>query len=333
MKRYTVIVAGATGMVGRKMVQVLEERAFPVERLVPLASKRSEGLNVTFNGRPWKVQELSETNIRSSGAELALFSAGGSVSREFAPICAGYGITVIDNSSAWRMDPAVPLVVPEVNRAAIFGPGRIIANPNCSTIQMVVVLKPLHDAFRIRRVVVSTYQSVTGAGQKGYDQLMKEWKEETVAHPKFPYQIAFNCLPHIDEFTESGYTKEELKMVNETKKIMGDDSIQVSPTCVRVPSVGGHSESVNIEFERPFELAEAVAMLAKAPGVVVVDDPANKKYPMPIHAHDRDETFVGRIRRDPSVPNGLNLWIVSDNIRKGAATNAVQIAEEWIKGR
>jgi aspartate-semialdehyde dehydrogenase len=333
MKQYTVIIAGATGMVGRKMMQVLEERKFPVGTLIPMASARSAGQTVSFNGTQVVVQELNEQNIKASGAQIALFSAGGSVSKEFAPVCAKYGILVIDNSSAWRMDPAVPLVVPEVNREKIFSESRIIANPNCSTIQMVMVLKPLHDAYTIKRVVVSTYQSVTGAGQKGYDQLMKEWKNEKVENPKFPYQISFNCLPHIDDFLESGYTKEEMKMVNETKKIMGDDSVEVSPTCVRVPSIGGHSESVNIEFERPYELTDVVNILSAAPGIVVQDDPKKKLYPMPIHAHDKDETFVGRIRRDPSVKNGLNLWIVSDNIRKGAATNAVQIAQEWIKGK
>ncbi len=333
MKNYTVIVAGATGMVGRKMVQVLEERKFPVGKLIPMASARSVGQTVKYNGQEWSVQELNEENIKNSGAEIALFSAGGSVSKEFSPICAKYGITVIDNSSAWRMDPNVPLVVPEVNREQIFSGSKIIANPNCSTIQMVVVLKPLHDKYKIKRVVVSTYQSVTGAGQKGYDQLMKEWSREKVESPKFPYQISFNCLPHIDEFTESGYTKEELKMVNETKKIMGDDSIAVSPTCVRVPSIGGHCESVNIEFEKEFDLKNVFDILSKAPGVVLQDNVKEKVYPMPIFAHDNDETFVGRIRRDESVKSGLNLWIVSDNIRKGAATNAVQIAEELIKGK
>ncbi len=333
MKQYKVIVAGATGMVGRKMLQVLEERKFPVGELIPMASARSVGNVVSFNGKDWKVQELNEENIKKSGAEIALFSAGGSVSKEFAPICANYGIVVIDNSSAWRMDPNVPLVVPEVNREMIFSGSKIIANPNCSTIQMVVVLKPLHDKYKIKRVVVSTYQSVTGAGQKGYDQLMREWNKEKVDSPKFPYQISFNCLPHIDDFTESGYTKEELKMVNETKKIMGDDSIVVSPTCVRVPSIGGHCESVNLEFEKPFELSEVFALLKNAPGVVLQDNPKEKIYPMPIFAHDKDDTFVGRVRRDDSVTSGLNLWIVSDNIRKGAATNAVQIAEEWVKGK
>jgi aspartate-semialdehyde dehydrogenase len=333
MKTYKVIVAGATGMVGRKMVQVLEERKFPVGELIPMASARSAGNTVSFTGKSWNVQELSEENIKKSGAEIALFSAGGSVSKEFAPICAKYGILVIDNSSAWRMDPNVPLVVPEVNRQEIFSKSKIIANPNCSTIQMVVVLKPLHDKYKIKRVVVSTYQSVTGAGQKGHDQLMKEWNEEEIKEMKFPHQISFNAIPHIDDFLETGYTKEEMKMVHETKKIMGDNSIEVSPTCVRIPTIGGHSESVNIEFEKPFELNDVRKILGSAPGIIVQDKPMEKIYPMPIWAHDKDETFVGRIRRDETVKNGLNLWIVSDNIRKGAATNAVQIAEEWIKGK
>lgn len=333
MKLYDVIVAGATGMVGRKMIQVLEERKFPVGKLFPMASSHSVGKRVMFNNKEWTVQELNEENIRNSHAKIALFSAGASVSRQFAPICAKYDITVIDNSSAWRMDPSIPLVVPEVNREKIFSGSKIIANPNCSTIQMVVVLKPLHDRYNIKRVVVSTYQSVTGAGQKGHDQLMKEWNEEEIQEMKFPHQISFNAIPHIDEFLDNGYTKEEMKMVNETKKIMGDNSIEVSPTCVRIPTIGGHSESVNIEFEKPFELSDVREVLSKAPGVVVQDAPMEKIYPMPIWAHDKDETFVGRIRRDETVKNGLNLWIVSDNIRKGAATNAVQIAEEFIKGK
>jgi len=333
MKLYDVIVAGATGMVGRKMIQVLEERKFPVGKLFPMASSHSVGKRVVFNGKEWTVQELNEENIKNSHAKIALFSAGASVSRHFAPICAKYDITVIDNSSAWRMDPSIPLVVPEVNREKIFSGSKIIANPNCSTIQMVVVLKPLHDKYKIKRVVVSTYQSVTGAGQKGHDQLMKEWNEEEIQEMKFPHQISFNAIPHIDEFLDNGYTKEEMKMINETKKIMGDNSIQVSPTCVRIPTIGGHCESVNIEFEKPFELSDVREILSKAPGVVVQDKPLEKIYPMPIWAHDKDEAFVGRIRRDETVKNGLNLWIVSDNIRKGAATNAVQIAEEFIKGK
>ncbi|NUN68638.1 MAG: aspartate-semialdehyde dehydrogenase [Bacteroidetes bacterium] len=333
MKLYDVIVAGATGMVGRKMIQVLEERNFPVGRLIPLASARSVGMEIPFKGKSYRVEELTHESLSRKDIELALFSAGGSTSREFAPTAAKNGTLVIDNSSAWRMEPEIPLVVPEVNRKDIFKHKGIIANPNCSTIQMVVALKPLHDRFRIKRVVVSTYQSVTGAGQKGYDQLMKEWNKETVTNPKFPYQISFNLIPHIDEFFEDGYTREEYKMMKETQKIMGDDSIAVTATCVRVPVIGGHSESVNIEFERPFEMAEVREMLVKAPGLIVQDKPQEKHYPMPVFAYDKDETFVGRVRRDSTVKNGLNMWIVSDNIRKGAATNAVQIAEEWIKGK
>lgn len=333
MKLYDVIVAGATGMVGRKMIQVLEERNFPVGKLIPLASKRSVGLEVTYKGKGYRVEELTHEALSRRDIEIALFSAGGSTSREFAPTAAKNGILVIDNSSAWRMEPEIPLVVPEVNRKDIFKHKGIIANPNCSTIQMVVVLKPLHDRYKIKRVVVSTYQSVTGAGKKGYDQLMKEWHKEKIEQPKFPHQISFNLIPHIDEFFETGYTREEYKMMKETQKIMGDENIQVTATCVRVPVIGGHSESVNIEFEKPFELKDVHELLRNAPGVIVQDKPNEKHYPMPIHAHEKDETFVGRIRRDDTVKSGLNLWIVSDNIRKGAATNAVQIAEEWIKGK
>lgn len=331
MKAYDVAVVGATGLVGRKMTQVLEEHNFPVRTLTPLASKRSVGKEITFKGEKIKVKELTPDSFK--GIEIALFSAGASVSKEFAPIAAKAGTVVIDNSSAWRMDPEIPLVVPEVNREDIFKHHGIIANPNCSTIQMVVVLKPLHDKYEIKRVVVSTYQSVTGAGQKGVDQLDEELGKKQGDTHKFPHRIAFNCLPHIDVFREDGYTKEEFKMIFETTKIMGDNSIKVSPTCVRVPVFGGHSESVNIQFEKPYDLKDVVALLKKSPGIIVEDDPANNVYPMPINAYDKDETFVGRLRRDDTVSNGLNMWIVSDNIRKGAATNAVQIAEELIKGR
>ncbi len=330
MKSYDVAVVGATGLVGRKMTQVLEEHKFPVKTLTPLASKRSAGKEITYRGEKIRVRELTPESFK--GIEIALFSAGATVSKEYAPIAAKAGAVVIDNSSAWRMDPEIPLVVPEVNRTDIFKHHGIIANPNCSTIQMVVVLKPLHDKYRIKRVVVSTYQSVTGAGQKGVDQLDEELGKKQGETHKFPHRIAFNCLPHIDVFREDGYTKEEFKMIFETTKIMGDDSIKVSPTCVRVPVFGGHSESVNIEFERPYELRDVVEVLRRSPGIIVEDDPSKNLYPMPINAYDKDETFVGRIRRDTSAPNSLNLWIVSDNIRKGAATNAVQIAEELIKG-
>jgi aspartate-semialdehyde dehydrogenase len=333
MQEYNVIVGGATGMVGRKMIQVLEEREFPVGRLMPLASSRSVGQEIEFRGKKVRVEELTHQSLSQKDAELALFSAGASVSREFAPTAARNGILVIDNSSAFRMDPDTPLVVPEVNRAQIFQHKGIIANPNCSTIQMVVALKPLHDRYRIKRVVVSTYQSVTGAGKKGYDQLMRELNKEEVVAKKFAHQISFNCLPHIDEFLDDGYTREEVKMMKETQKIMGDELIKVTATCVRVPVVGGHSEAVNVEFEKPFDLVEVRELLRKSPGLVVQDDPQDKQYPMPIWAHEKDEVFVGRLRRDDTVKNGLNMWIVSDNLRKGAATNAVQIAEAWIEGK
>lgn len=331
MKLYDVAVVGATGLVGRKMTQVLEEHAFPVKSLTPLASKRSIGKEIKFRGENIKVRELTPDSFK--GIEIALFSAGANVSKEYAPIAAKSGTVVIDNSSAWRMDPEIPLVVPEVNRNDIFKHHGIIANPNCSTIQMVVVLKPLHDRYRIKRVVVSTYQSVTGAGQRGVDQLDEELGKKQGNTHKFPHKIAFNCLPHIDIFREDGYTKEEFKMIFETTKIMGDSSIKVSPTCVRVPVFGGHSESVNIEFEKPYELQDIYEILRKSPGIIVEDDPAKNVYPMPLNAYDKDEVFVGRIRRDSTAPNAVNMWIVSDNIRKGAATNAVQIAEELIKGK
>ena len=326
-KGYTVIVAGATGMVGRTMLTVLEERRFPVARLIPMASARSAGQTVKFRGEDVVVQELSEETLRKAHAGVALFSAGASVSRTFSPIAARFGTVVIDNSSAFRSDPDVPLVVPEVNPDAIRRHHGIIANPNCSTIQMVVALKPLHDAFGITRVVVATYQSVTGAGQHGYEQLMAEIRGEHLAQPKFPHPIALNLIPQIDEFEADGYTKEEIKMVRETVKIMEDPSIRVNATCVRVPVVGGHSEAVTIECSRPLTLAAARDLLRNAPGVILQDEPSQKLYPMPKNAGGRDEVFVGRLRIDPTVPHGLSLWIVSDNLRKGAATNAVQIAE------
>ncbi len=326
-KGYTVIVAGATGMVGRTMMKVLEERQFPVARLVPLASARSVGQTVPFRGEDIPVRELSEASLREAQAGVALFSAGASVSRTFSPIAAKLGTVVIDNSSAFRADPETPLVVPEVNPDALKRHHGIIANPNCSTIQMVVALKPLHDAYGITRVVVATYQSVTGAGQRGYEQLMAEIRGETLAQPKFPYPISLNLIPHIDEFEADGYTKEEIKMMRETVKIMEDPSIKVNATCVRVPVVGGHSEAVTIECQRPLTLEGVRDLLRNAPGVILQDDPGRKVYPMPKNAGGRDEVFVGRLRLDPTVPHGLSLWIVSDNLRKGAATNAVQIAE------
>ncbi len=327
MKRYNVAVVGATGLVGRTMMRVLEERNFPVDTLLPLASERSVGKEIVFRGKKIPVQKLEPD--RFSNIQIALFSAGASVSKEFAPYAVKAGTVVIDNSSAFRMDANVPLVVPEVNRAQVFAHHGIIANPNCSTIQMVVVLKPLHDRFRIKRVVVSTYQSVTGAGQRAVSQLEDELANRPLREKKFPHPIAFNCLPHIDVFFNDGYTKEELKMKQETVKIMGE-SIAVTATTVRVPVTGGHSESVNIEFEKPCSVSEVRDILKSAPGVVLQDDPANNVYPMPINAFDKDDVFVGRIRLDETIPHGINLWIVSDNIRKGAATNAVQIAEALI---
>ena len=325
-----VAVVGATGLVGTKMLQVLEERRFPVEELIPVASERSVGKEVAFRGRQWKV--VSFTDAIAARPNLALFSAGGGTSLELAPKFAEAGITVIDNSSAWRMDPTKKLVVPEINAHLLTSEDRIIANPNCSTIQMVVVLNPLHKRYRIRRVVVSTYQSVTGTGKKAVDQLMGERRKAVAGSDEsypmaYAYPIDLNVIPQIDVFLDNGYTKEEMKMTNETKKIMGDDGIRVTATTVRIPVMGGHSESVNIEFEEEFDLSEVRGILSGAPGVVLVDDPSHQRYPMPMDAHERDETFVGRIRRDESQPRTLNLWIVSDNLRKGAATNAVQIAE------
>ncbi|PSL49535.1 aspartate-semialdehyde dehydrogenase [Chitinophaga niastensis] len=319
-----VAVVGATGLVGSKMLQVLTERNFPVTELIPVASEKSVGKEVTFKGKTWKVVS-AETAIAMQ-PNVAIFSAGGSTSLEWAPKFAAAGITVIDNSSAWRMDPTKKLVVPEVNGDAITPEDKIIANPNCSTIQMVLVLKPLHEKYKIKRVVVSTYQSVTGTGVKAVTQLMNE-RQGITGEMAYPYTIDMNAIPQIDVFLENGYTKEEMKMVNETKKIMRDDHIQVTATTVRIPVMGGHSESVNIEFENEYEVAELRALLAKTPGVIVVDDPSKALYPMPKDAHDKDEVFVGRIRRDETQPKTVNMWIVADNLRKGAATNAVQIAE------
>lgn len=329
LKTYNVAVVGATGLVGRTMVRVLEERKFPVRQLTLLASERSAGKKVPFNGSPVTVQTLAEERFR--GVDFALFSAGAAVSLEYAPKAVKYGTVVIDNSSAFRMDDNVPLVVPEVNAHDIAAHKGIIANPNCSTIQLVVVLKPLHDAFRIKRVVVSTYQSVTGAGQKGLDQLTHEIANQELREKKFPHPIAYNALPHIDVFFEDGYTKEEWKMMKETSKIMGEP-VKLTATTVRIPVMGGHSESVNIEFEKTCTVPEAQEILEKAAGVVLQDDPRNNVYPMPILSQNRDEVFVGRIRKDDTVASGLNLWVVADNIRKGAATNAVQIAEALIQG-
>lgn len=331
MRLHTVAVVGATGLVGRKMIELLEERKFPLADIRFLASERSQGKQVSFAGTVHDVELLTAQSFK--GVEIALFSAGAGVSKEFAPHAVHAGTLVIDNSSAFRMDEPVPLIVPEVNRKMIFHHTGIIANPNCSTIQLVVALKPLHDRWKVKRVVVSTYQSVTGAGQKALNQLEQEVAGAQTVERKFFHQIAFNVLPHVDIFFDDGYTKEEYKMIHETKKIMGDDTIKLTATCVRVPVFGGHSESVNIEFEKPFNLSDIRDVLQHAPGIVVQDNPQDHLYPMPITAWDKDEVFVGRLRRDETVHNGLNMWIVSDNLRKGAATNAVQIAEEWIKGR
>ena len=326
-----VAVVGATGLVGSKMLQVLAERNFPVSEIIPVASERSVGKEVEFKGKKYKV--VSMLDGIAAKPDVAIFSAGGGTSLEWAPKFAEAGITVVDNSSAWRMDPTKKLVVPEINADVLTKDDKIIANPNCSTIQMVVALNPLHKRYRIKRIVVSTYQSVTGTGKKAVDQLKAEREQQVrgVNGGEYPmaykYRIDLNAIPQIDVFLENGYTKEEMKMVNETKKIMGDDSIRVTATTVRIPVMGGHSESVNIEFQNEFDIEEVKTILCKAPGVVLVDDPSNQKYPMPMDAHEKDEVFVGRLRRDETQPKTLNMWIVSDNLRKGAATNAVQIAE------
>jgi len=322
-----VAVVGATGLVGTVMLKVLEERNFPLNELIPVASAKSAGKEIQFKGKSYKVVTVDEAIAQKP--DIALFSAGGSTSLEQAPKFAAVGTTVIDNSSAWRMDPTKKLVVPEVNASVLTKEDKIIANPNCSTIQMVVVLKPLHEKYKIKRVVVSTYQSVTGTGVKAVDQLMNE-RKGIQGEMAYPHTIDLNVIPQIDAFLDNGYTKEEMKMIKETQKIMGDDSIKVTATTVRIPVMGGHSESVNIEFEKDFDLAEVRRLLEAQEGVLVVDDPASLKYPMPKDAHNRDEIFVGRIRRDESQVNSLNMWIVSDNLRKGAATNAVQIAEYLI---
>ncbi|MEL6676964.1 MAG: aspartate-semialdehyde dehydrogenase [Bacteroidota bacterium] len=318
-----VAVVGATGLVGGEMLQKLEESNFPVSELIPVASARSVGKEVIFKGKPYTIVSM-EDGIAAK-PDLALFSAGGSTSKQFAPRFVEVGTTVVDNSSAWRMDKEVPLVVPEVNMNHIQG-SKLIANPNCSTIQMVVALAPIHKKYGIKRLVISTYQSVTGTGKAAVDQLFgeREGKEHEAVYPQ---PIDLNVLPHCDIFLENDYTKEEMKLVHETRKILGDDSIKITATAVRVPVIGGHSESVNVETERPFEVADIKALLAASAGVIVKDDPETLSYPTLRDAHGKDEVFVGRIRRDASIDNGLNLWIVSDNLRKGAATNAVQIAE------
>ncbi len=325
-----IAVVGATGLVGTMMLRVLEERNFPVTELIPVASEKSVGKEIEFKGKKYKVHSMDDA-IKAK-PHIALFSAGGTTSLNEAPRFARLGTVVIDNSSAWRMDPNIALVVPEVNAHILTGNDKIIANPNCSTIQMVVALKPLHAKYKIKRIVVSTYQSVTGTGVKAVNQLMNE-RQGIEGEMAYAYTIDLNVIPQIDVFLENGYTKEEMKMINETKKIMQDDSIQVTATTVRIPVMGGHSESLNIEFENDFEINELKNILANADGIILQDDPANLIYPMPLNAHNRDEVFVGRIRRDESQANTVNMWVVADNLRKGAATNAVQIAEYLLKNK
>lgn len=331
MKKFNVAVVGATGMVGRKFLEVLAERNLPVDNYYLFASSRSAGKIIDFVGKPHTVIELNDQNIRAleGKVDFALFSAGGQISKEFAPIFVEIGATVVDNSSEWRMHPDVPLVVPEVNPEDVKWNKGIIANPNCSTIQAMVALKPLHDTYHIKRVVYSTYQAVSGAGVAGYNDLKNGINGDAPA--KFPYPIAYNMIPHIDVFLENGYTKEEWKMIAETRKILHDDSMRVTATTVRVPVFHGHSESINVEFDTPCTREGVVDALRSFKGIVVQDDPATNLYPMPIYAENHDEVFVGRIRIDDSVESGVNLWVVADNIRKGAATNAVQIVELLIK--
>jgi aspartate-semialdehyde dehydrogenase len=325
-----IAVVGATGLVGTQMIKVLEERNFPVTEFIPVASEKSIGKKVTFKGKDYSV--IGMQDAVDLKPQIAVFSAGGGTSKIWAPKFAEAGTTVIDNSSAWRMEPNIKLVVPEVNAFVLEKSDKIIANPNCSTIQMVVALVGLHNTYKIRRIVVSTYQSVTGTGKKAVDQLMNE-RQGISGEMAYPHRIDLNALPHIDVFLENGYTKEEMKMVNETQKIMGDDSIRVTATTVRIPVIGGHSESVNVEFEREYELKDVRKILESTPGVVVMDDPKNNIYPMPLLSHNRDEVFVGRLRRDETQPKTLNMWVVSDNLRKGAATNAIQIAEYLVENR
>jgi len=326
-----IAVVGATGLVGTKMLEILAERDFPVTELILVASERSVGKQITFKGKPYTVCSMEDA-IAAKPA-IALFSAGGNTSLEWAPKFAENGITVIDNSSAWRMDPGKKLVVPEVNAFVLEKTDKIIANPNCSTIQLVMVLKPLHEKYRIRRVVVSTYQSVTGTGAKAVYQLMTERKNGSSDEMAYKYKIDMNAIPQIDVFLDNGYSKEEMKMVNETKKIIGDNTIRLTATTVRIPVMGGHSESVNIEFENDFDINDVTALLNHTEGVTVQDDIKNQVYPMPLLAHNKDEVFVGRLRRDESQDKTLNAWIVCDNLRKGAATNAVQIAEYLVKNK
>lgn len=323
-----VAVVGATGLVGGEMLKVLAERNFPVTELLPVASEKSVGQEIEFQGRKYKV--ISMDDAIAARPAVAIFSAGGSISKEQAPRFAEVGTVVIDNSSAWRMDLTKKLVVPEINAKELTPEDKIIANPNCSTIQMVVALNKLHEAYKVQRIVVSTYQSVTGTGKKAVDQLMQERAGGEITSQAYPHRIDLNVLPHIDVFEENGYTKEEMKLVKETQKILGDDNIRVTATTVRIPVVGGHSEAVNVEFEKEFELEDVFRILRETEGVEVVDDVQRNVYPMPKDAHGRDAVLVGRLRRDETQPRTLNMWVVADNLRKGAATNAVQIAEKML---
>ena len=329
MNKLRLAIVGATGVVGRKFLEILEERKIAIDQLVLFASQRSVGVTLTYRGKAYPVLPISEANILNNPVDVALFSAGSEVSLTFAPIFAAQKTRVIDNSAAWRMDANVPLISPEVNPDAIKETDYIIANPNCSTIQAVVVLKPLHDAFTIERMVISTYQAVSGAGSKGLHDLANQLP--TGKTTKFPYQIYENVIPHIDVFLDHGNTKEEEKIILETRKIMGIPNLAISSTAVRVPVKNAHSESINLAFKKPFEITQVMALLKQAPGVVVYDDPQRNQYPMPLLVDGHDEVYVGRIRRDPSIENGLNLFVVGDNLRKGAATNAVQILELLIK--
>jgi len=319
-----IAIVGATGLVGSEMLKVIEERNLPYDEILLVASERSVGKKMTFKGNEYKIVGMSEAV--KERPDIAIFSAGGSTSLEWAPRFEEAGTVVIDNSSAWRMSPRHKLIVPEINAKEVAIDDRIIANPNCSTIQMVLPLAPLHRAYKIKRIVVATYQSVTGSGKASVDQLMDE-RQGREGKKAYPHPIDFNIIPHIDVFLDNGYTKEEMKMANETKKILGDDNIQVTATCVRIPVLGGHSEAVNVEFDTEFDINELKEILSNTEGVVLEDDIEQLKYPMPLNAHHKDEVFVGRIRRDESQPKTLNMWIVADNLRKGAATNAVQIAE------
>ena len=326
-----VAVVGATGLVGGVMFEVLKEHDFPITELLPVASERSVGKQIEYRGKSYTVVSLEDAV--AANCDVAIFSAGGSTSLEWAPKFAAAGTTVIDNSSAWRMDPGKKLVVPEVNASSLTANDKIIANPNCSTIQMVVALAPLHAAYGIKRLVISTYQSFTGTGVKAVKQYETERDGGTAGDPAYHYPIFENCIPHCDVFLDNDYTKEEMKLVHETRKILGDDSIAITATAVRVPVHGGHSESVNVEFHRPYDMAEVRRLLSDVPGLILQDDPKTNAYPMPLLAKHRDEVFVGRLRRDESIANGLNMWIVADNLRKGAATNAVQIAEYLLQER